>query len=66
MQKKIWCAMTKSKDILQDSNSLRKYNFNILVNGQGHTEFMTVFDTSYHGDTLACITKYDYAKGQKR
>ena len=34
------------------------------VKGQGHTESMTVCDTSYHGDTLACITKYDYAKGQ--
>ena len=27
---------------------------------------MTVCDTSYHCDTPTCITKYDYAKGQKR
>ena len=63
---KFGVPMSKSKDILPDSNSLWKYNFDIEVKGQGHTEFMTVCDTSYHGDTPTCITKYDYAKGQKR
>ena len=37
-----------------------------MVKGQGHTEFMDVCDTLYHGDTLACQTKYDYVKDQKR
>ena len=54
--------MSKSKDILPDSNSLLKYNFDIEVKGQGHAKFMNVCDTSYHGDTLTCITKYDYVK----
>ena len=26
---------------------------------------MNVCDTSYHGDTLACQTKFGYVKGQK-
>ena len=26
---------------------------------------MNIRDTSYHGDTLTCQTKYDYIKGQK-
>ena len=38
----------------------------IEIKGQGHTEFMNVGDTSYHGDTLKCQTKYDYVKGQTR
>ena len=63
---KFGVPMSKSKDILPDSNSLWKYNFDIEVKGQGHTKFMTVCVTSNHGDTPACITKYDYAKGQKR
>ena len=42
-----------------------KYNFDIVVKGQGHTEFMNVRDTSYHGDTLTCKTIYDFVKGQK-
>ena len=58
--------MSKSKGILPDSNSLWQYNFDIEVKVQGHTEFMNVCDTSYHGDTLTCIKKYDYVKGQKR
>ena len=49
--KKIGVLMSKSKHILPDSNSLWKYNFDIEVKGQGHTEFMTVCDTSNHGDT---------------
>ena len=57
--------MSKSKDILQDSNPWWKYNFDIEVKGQGHAEFMNVRNTSYHGDTLKCQTKYNYVKGQK-
>ena len=57
-------SMSKSKDILPDSNSWRKYNVVIEVTGQGHTEFMNVRDTSDHGDTLTCQTKYDFVKGQ--
>ena len=52
---KFGVPMSKSKDILPDSNSLWKYNFDIEIKGQGHTEFMNV--TSYHGDTLTCKTK---------
>ena len=59
------CLMLKSKDILPDSNSWWKYNFDIEVKGQGHTEFINVRDTLYHGDTLTCQTKFDYVKGQK-
>ena len=58
--------MSKSKDILPDSNSWWKYNIDIEVKGLGHTEFINVRDTSYHGDTLTCQTKYEFAKGQKR
>ena len=57
--------MSKSKDILPDSNSWWKYDFDIEVKGQGHTDFMNVRDTSYHDDTLTCQTKYNYFKGQK-
>ena len=56
---KIWYAYVKEQDILPDSNSWGKYNFDIEVKGQGHTEFMNVCHTSYHGDTLTCQTKYD-------
>ena len=49
--------MSKSKDILPDSNSWRKYNFDL--------EVINVRDKLYHGDTLTCQTKYDYVKGQK-
>ena len=63
---KIWHAYVKSKEALPNSNSLSKYNFDIEVKGQGQTEFRKVCDTSYHGDTLTCITKYVDVKGQKR
>ena len=53
--------MSKSKDILPDS----KNDFDIEIKGQGHTEFMNVRDTSYHGDTFTCQTKYNFVKGQK-
>ena len=61
---KFGMPMSKSKDILPDSNPWLKYNFNFEVKGQCHTEFMNERDTSYHGDTLTCQTKYDYVKGQ--
>ena len=51
--------ISKSKDILPDSNSWFKYNFDIEV------KVINVRDTLYHGDTLTCQTKYDYVKGQK-
>ena len=62
---KFGVPMSKSKDILPDSNPWWKYNFDIEVKGQGHAEFMNVRNTSYHGDTLKCQTKYNYVKGQK-
>ena len=62
---KFGMPMSKSKDILPDSNPQWKYIFNIEVKGQGHREFMNVRDTWYHGKTLMCQTKYDYVKGQK-
>ena len=58
--------MLKTKDILPDSNPWWKHNFDIEVNGQGHTESMNVRDTSHYGNTLACQTKYDYSKGHKK
>ena len=58
-------CLCQGADILPDSNPWRKYNFDIKVKGQGHTEFKNVHDTSYHCDTLKCQTKYDYVKGQK-
>ena len=60
------CLCQRAKTSCQIQNSLWKYNFDIDAKGQGHTEFMTVCDTSYHGDTPTCITEYDYAKGQKK
>ena len=36
--------------------------FDIEVKGQGHKEFINVCETSYHGDTVMCQTKYDYVK----
>ena len=57
--------LLKIKDILLDSNSWWKYNFDIEVEDQGHTEFMNVQGTLYHGDTLTYQTNYDYVKGQK-
>ena len=62
---KFGIPMWKSKNILPVSNPRWRYNFHIEVRGQGHTEFMNVHDTSYHGDTLTCQIKYDYVKGQK-
>ena len=58
--------MSESKNIFPDSNPWWKYNFDIEIKVQGHTEFMNVRDTSYHGDTLTSQTKYDYVKGQKK
>ena len=57
--------MSKSKDILPDSNPWLKYKFDIEVKGQCHTEFMNVCKPSYHFDTLTCQANYDYVKGQK-
>ena len=45
--------MSKSKDIAR----FKFYNFDI--EGQGHTDFINVHDTSYHGDKLTFQTKYD-------
>ena len=64
--KNLVCLCQRAKTSCQIQNSLWKYNFDIDAKGQGHTEFMTVCDTSYHGDTPTCITEYDYAKGKKR
>ena len=52
---KFGMPMSKSKDILPDSNSLWKYNFDIEIKCQGHTEFMNV--TTWHGDKRTCETK---------
>ena len=58
--------VSKSKDILPDTNPWWKYDFDIEVKGQGRTEFMNVSDTSYHGNILTCQTNYDYVKTSKR
>ena len=63
---KLGMTMSKSRDVLPDSNSWWKYNFDIEFIGQGHTELMHVHDASYHGDSLTCQTKYDLVKGQKQ
>ena len=55
--------MFKSKDVLPESDPWWKYNFDIEVKGQGHTEFMNVHDTWYHGDILTFQT--NYVKEQK-
>ena len=57
---KFGVPMSKSKDILPDSNSLWKCNFDIEVKDQGHAEFMNVRDTPYHGDTLTYQTKHEH------
>ena len=44
---KFGMPMSKSKDILPDSNPWWKYNFDIQVKGQGHTEFMKLCDTTW-------------------
>ena len=61
---KFGMPISKSKNIFSDSNPWLKYNFDIEVKGQGHTKFMNVHNTSYHGDTLTCLTKYDNVKEQ--
>ena len=45
--------ISKSKDDLAQTQIRGdKYNFDIEVKGQGHTEVMNVCDTLSHGDTL--------------
>ena len=61
---KILYAYVKEQKHLARLKPVVKNNFDIGVKGQGHTEFMNVLDTSYHGDTLKFQTKYDYVKGQ--
>ena len=51
---KFGMPMSKSKDILPDSIPWWKYNFDIEVKVQGHSEIMNVRDTSYHADILTC------------
>ena len=57
------CLYQRAKTSCQ--TQMPQYNFDIEVKGQGHTEFMNVRNTSYHGDTLMCQAKNDYVKGQK-
>ena len=55
---KISYAYVKEQIHFARLNSRWKYNdFDIEVEGQGHTELMN--------DTLTCQTMYDYVKGQK-
>ena len=42
------CLCHRAKTILPDSNSCWKYNFDIEVKVQGHTEVINVCNTSYH------------------
>ena len=53
--------MSKSKDILPDSN----HGENIILILRSKVKVINVRDTLYHGNTLTCQTKYDYVKGQK-
>ena len=46
------CLFQSANTILPDSNSWLKYNFNIKVIAQGHTEVINVRETLYRGDTL--------------
>ena len=58
---KLRMHMSKS----QISNPWWKYNFDIEVKGQGHTEFMNVCDTSYHSDTLMCQQRMTMLKDKE-
>ena len=59
------CVCQRAKTSCQTEIHGENMIFDIEINGQGHTEFMNVSDTSFHGDTITCQTKYDYVKGQK-
>ena len=62
---KIWYVYVKEqRHFARLKFKVKIYNFDIEVKVQGHTDFMNVCDTSYHGDTLMCQTKYDYVKGE--
>ena len=63
---KIWYAYVKEQKHITRLKSMGKYNFDIEVKGQGHTEFMNVPDTSYHGDTVTRQTKYDLSQRTKK
>ena len=59
------CLCQRAKTSCQTQIHVKMYNLDIEAKGQVHTEFMNVRDTSYHGDTLTCQTKYDYVKGKE-
>ena len=65
MGKNLACLCQRATTSCPTQIHCENINFDIEVKGQGHTEFMNVCDTSYHGDTLTCQTKYDYVKGQQ-
>ena len=50
---KILYAFVKEQRYLAKLKSMVKI-YDIEVKGQGHTKFMNVHDTSYHGDTITC------------
>ena len=50
------CLVKEQRRFCQTQIHIGKYNFDIGVKGQSHTEVMNVRDTSYHGDTLTCQT----------
>ena len=59
---KIWYAYVKEQRHLARLKSMVKIHF--WYWGQKSRSYR-VQDTSYHGDTLTCKTKYDYVTGQK-
>ena len=56
---KFGMLMSKSKDIARLKFMHGENIILIEVKGQGHTDFMNVHDTSYHGDKLTFQTKCD-------
>ena len=59
---RIWYAYVKGQRHLARLKSMVKIQF--WYWGQRSRSYR-VQDTSYHGDTLTCQTKYDYVTGQK-
>ena len=61
----IWYAYIKEQRLTcPQTNSWKKYNFDIKANCQGHSEGVDVRDRLSHGDTLMCKIWNDNIKGE--
>ena len=61
---KFGMPMSKSKDILPDSNPFWKYNFDIFRSKVKVIQSSWIYAT-HRTMVLTCQTKYDYVKGEK-